>query len=54
VSWLWRAIRGAGFVVDVQFYPEAGTKYENKCHSVVKDSQIIGQTTIHISLTKNI
>lgn len=27
VSWLWRDIRSAGFGVDVQFYPEAGTRY---------------------------
>ena len=29
VSWLWRNIRSAGFGVDVQFYPEAGTTYKN-------------------------
>lgn len=29
VSWLWRNIRSAGFGVDVQFYPEAGTSYKN-------------------------
>jgi len=29
VSWVWRDIRRSGFGVNVQFYPEAGTTYEN-------------------------